>query len=45
MKQSGMGAAERFLGKTNGNEEWSVEPCAQLMDHVLSPEVVGLAFY
>lgn len=34
-----------FQGKTNGNEEWAVEPCAQLMDHAPSPGVVGLAFY
>lgn len=40
-----MGAVERFWGKTNENEEWAVEACALLMDHVLSPEVVGLAFH
>lgn len=35
----------KFMGKTNENEEWAVEPCTPLMDHVPSPEVVGLAFY
>lgn len=40
-----MGAVERFWGKTNGNEEWAVEACALLMDHVPSPGVVGLAFH
>lgn len=36
---------EGFQGKTNGNEEWAVEPSAQLMDHVPFPGVVGLAFF
>ena len=43
--QSGTGAAPGLWGKTNGSEEWTVEPRAQLMDHAPSPEVAGRAFY
>lgn len=39
------GGVEVFREKTDGNEEWAVEACARLMDHVPSPGVVGLAFY
>lgn len=43
-----MGAAEGrrwgLWGETNGNEEWAVEPCAQLMDHAAFPGVVGSPF-
>lgn len=33
-----------YGGETNGNEEWAVEPCAQLMDHAAFPGVVGSPF-
>lgn len=32
-------------GKKNGNKEGSIQPRAQLMDHVPSPGVVSLTFF